>query len=42
MEQSTSWEITNPLASEAIRHRLWKPKVHYSIHNSSPLAQHIP
>jgi hypothetical protein len=32
MEESPSWELTSPQASQEISHVLWNPKVHYHIH----------
>jgi len=44
MEQSPSGEAGSFSASKEIRQILWKPEVHYRVHNSSPpcpLLSHI-
>jgi len=38
MEQSLSREADSHSASQGILHTLWNPKVHYSVHNSSPMV----
>jgi hypothetical protein len=38
MEQSPSWEANSCTASQDIPCLLWKPKVHYRVENSQPLA----
>jgi hypothetical protein len=46
MEQSPSWEANWFVANQEIPRILWKPKVHYRIHNCPPpvsiLSQHNP
>jgi len=39
MEQSPSWEANRFAASQEIPHILWKPKLHYRIHDWPP---HVP
>jgi hypothetical protein len=36
MEQKPSWEANSFSASQQIDRILWKPEVHYRIHNSPP------
>jgi hypothetical protein len=33
MEQNSSWEVDSGTACQEISHLVWKPKVHYRIHN---------